>query len=57
MRVGVNHGRRLAFDDLQLDSDTTAGGCSSGRSTPQEPGSPKEMVVKVHTRELEVEEL
>ena len=30
----------LTFDDPQSDSDTTIGGHSPMRSTPQEPGSP-----------------
>ena len=47
----------LAFDDPWSDSDATAGGCSLGHLTTQEPGSLRETVVKVHTRELEVEEL
>ena len=47
----------LTFDDPQSDSDATAGGHSLVHSTPQEPGSPREMVVEVHARESEVEEL
>ena len=47
----------LAFDDMWSDSNTTAGGHSLGRSTPREPGSLREMAVKVHARESEVEEL
>ena len=47
----------LAFDDPQSDSDTTAGGRSPVRSTPREPGSPRETVVEVHAWEWEMEEL
>ena len=53
----VEEEERLAFADPWLDSDATAGGHSLGRLTPRELGSPREMVVKVHARELEVEEL
>ena len=48
---------RLAFDDPQSDSDTTADGSSPGCSAPCEPGSLREMAVEVHARESEVEEL
>ena len=47
----------LTFNDLQSDSYTTADGHSPRCVTPRELGSPGEMAVKVHTRELEVEEL
>ena len=47
----------LAFDDPQLDSDTTAGGHSPVRLTPWEPGLLRETAVEVHAWELEVEEL
>ena len=45
----------LTFDDPWLDSNTTTGGCSPVRSTPQELGSPRETAVKVHAWESEVE--
>ena len=48
---------RLAFDDPWSDSDTTADGRSLRWLTPNEPGSPMEVAVEVHTRELEVEDL
>ena len=48
---------RLAFDDLQSDSNATADGRLPRHSTPYEPGSPREMAVEVHARESEVEEL
>ena len=48
---------RLAFDDPHSDSDATAADHSPVRSTPQEPGSPRETAVEVHAWELEVEEL
>ena len=44
----------LAFDDPQLDSDATVGGCSPVHSTPQEPGSPQETAVEVHVRDSEL---
>ena len=47
----------LTFNDAWSDSDATADGCLQGRSTLCEPGSPREMAVKVHARGLEVEEL
>ena len=47
----------LTFDDPQSDSDTTVGGRSPMRLTPQEPGSPQETAVEVHAWESEVEEL
>ena len=48
---------RLAYEDPWSDSDTTAGGCSPRRPTPHELGSPMEVAVEVHTRELEMEGL
>ena len=48
---------RLAFDDPQSDSDTTADGHSPRCPTPRELGSPMEVAVEVHTRESEVEDL
>ena len=48
---------RLAFNDPWSDSDATADGHSLRHLTPHEPGSPGKMAVKVHARELEVEEL
>ena len=47
----------LAFDDPQLDSDTTVGGCSPVRSTPQQPGLPQETAVEVYVWDSEVEAL
>ena len=47
----------LTFDDLQSDSDATAGGRSPGCSTPRELGSLRETAVEVHVQESEVEEL
>ena len=47
----------LVFDDPQSDSDTTVGGHSPVRLTPQVPGSPPETAVEVHTRDSEVEAL
>ena len=41
----------LAFDDPQLDSDATVGGCSPVHSTPQELGSPQETAVEVHAQD------
>ena len=48
---------RLAYEDLWSDSDATADGCSLRRLTPLELGSPMEVVVEVHMRESEVEDL
>ena len=47
----------LTFDDPWLDSDATAEGHSLRCATPPEPGSPMEVMVEVHARESEVEEL
>ena len=47
----------LAFDDLHSDSDATVGGCSPVCLTPQEPGSPQETAVEVHTLDSELEAL
>ena len=51
---------RLAYDDLQSDSNTMVmgvGGHSPRRPTPCEPGLPMEMAVEVHVRESELEDL
>ena len=48
---------RLAYDDPWSDSDTTADGRSLRHLTPRELGSPMEVVVEVHMRESEVEDL
>ena len=48
---------RLTFDDPWSDSDATADGCSPRRLTLCELGSPMEVAVEVHMRELEVENL
>ena len=47
----------LTFDDPQSDSDATVGGHSPVHLTPQEPGSPQETAVEVHTWDSEVEAL
>ena len=47
----------LTFDNPQSDSDTTVGGCSPVRLTPQEPGPPQETAVEVHAQDSEVEAL
>ena len=46
----------LSFDNQQLDSDTTVGGCSSARSTLQVPRLPQD-AVEVHAWDSEVEAL
>ena len=55
--VVMGEEERLAYDDLQSDSNTTADGCSSRRLTLHELGSPMETAVEVHVRESEVEDL
>ena len=55
--VVMGEEERLAYDDPQSDSDAMADGCSSRCPTPREPGSPMEVAVEVHVRELEVEDL
>ena len=47
----------LTFDDPWLDSDATADGYSLRCLTSHETGSPMEVAVEVHARELEVEDL
>ena len=47
----------LAFNDLWLNSDATVGGRSPVHLTPQEPGSPQETAIEVHTWDSEVEAL
>ena len=46
----------LAFEDPWSDSNTTVSGCSPVCLTPQEPGSPQD-VMEVHTQDSEVEVL
>ena len=48
---------RLTFDDPWSDSDATADGRSPRCLTPHEPGSPMDVVVEVHMKESEVEDL
>ena len=47
----------LAFDNPRSDSNATVGGRSPVRLTPQEPGSPQETAMEVHTWDSEVEAL
>ena len=47
----------LTFDDPWLDSNATVGGHSPVHLTLQEPGSPQETAVKVHTQDSQVEAL
>ena len=55
--MAMEEKEHLAFEDPQSDSDTTADGHSPRHPIPREPGSPMEVAVEVHARELEVEDL
>ena len=55
--VVMGEEERLAYDDLQSDSNAMADGHSSRHPTLHEPGSPMKVAVEVHTRESEVEDL